>query len=74
MNAEVVTQLMISQQLLSEDIVMDTSSDYEKNCLILEHVALMNVQSLKSFAELLQISDSQMHKGAYLIQGTQVYY
>ena len=70
MDAEVVTQLMVSQQLLSEDIVMAASSDYHKNCLILEQVTLMNVQSLESFAELLLMSDSQKDKGALLIQGS----
>ena len=69
MDAEVVTQLMVSQQLLSEDIVMAASSDYQKNCLILEQVTLMNVQSLESFAELLLTSDSQNHIGKMLING-----
>ena len=69
MNAEVVTQLMVSQQLLSEDIVMAALSDYQKNCLILEQVTLMNVKSLESFAELLLTSDSQNHIGKMLING-----
>ena len=69
MDAEVVTQPMVSQQLLSEDIVMAASSDYQKNCLILEQVTLMNVQSLVSFAELLLKSDSQNHIGKMLING-----
>ena len=74
MDTEVVTQLMVSQQLLSEDIVMAASSDYQKNCLILEQVTMMNVQSLVSFAELLLTIDSQKHIGGHLIQGIQVYY
>ena len=69
MDAEVVTQLMVSQQLLSEDIVMAASSDYQKNCLILEQVILMNVESLGSFAELLLTSDSQNHIGKILTNG-----
>ena len=69
MDAEVVTQLMVSQQLLSEDIVMAASSDYQKNCLILQQVTLMNVQSLESFAELLLTSGSQDHIGKMLING-----
>ena len=69
MDAEVVTQLMVSQQLLSEDIVMATSSDYQKNCLILEQLTLMDVQSLVSFAEMLLTSDSQNHIGKILSDG-----
>ena len=69
MDAEVVAQLMLSQQLHREDIVMAASSGYQKNCLILEQVTLMNVQSLVSFAELLLTSDSQNHIGKMLIDG-----
>ena len=69
MDAEVVTQLMVSQQLLSEDIIMAASTDYQKNCLILKQVTLMNVQSLESFAELLLTSESQNHIGKMLING-----
>ena len=69
MDAEVVIQLMVSQQLLSEDIVMAASSDYQRKCLILEQVTLMKVQSLVSFAELLLTSDSQNHIGKMLIDG-----
>ena len=69
MDAELVTQLMVSQQLLSEDIVMAASSDYQKNCLILQQVRLMNVQMLVSFVELLLTNDSQKHIGTILIQG-----
>ena len=70
MDAEVVTQLMVSKQLLSENIVMAASSDYQKNCLILEQLTLMDVQSLVSFAKLLQTSNSSKYIGAILIQGS----
>ena len=69
MDAKVVTQLMVSQKLLSEDIVMAASSDYHRNCLILEQVTLMKVQSLVSFAELLLTSDRQNDIGKMLIDG-----
>ena len=72
MDAEVVIQLMVSQQLLSEDIVVAASSDYQKNCLILQQVRLMNVQSLVSFGELLLTNDSQKHIGTMLIDGKYV--
>ena len=69
MDAELVTQLMVSQQLLSEDIFMAASSDYQKNCLILQQVRLMNVQTLVSFGELLLTNDSQKHIGIMLTDG-----
>ena len=69
MDAEVVTKLMVSQQLFSEDIVMAASSDYHKNCLILQQVRLMNVQSLVSFGELLLTNDSQKHIGTMFVNG-----
>ena len=70
MDAEVVTKLMVSQQLLSEDIVVAASSDYLKNTLVLGRVRLMCVQSLMSFGQLLQSIDSQKHIGAILIKGS----
>ena len=69
MDAEVVTQLMVSQQLLSEDIIMAASSDYQKNCLILQQVRQMNVQSLVSFSESLLTNNVQKHIGTMLIDG-----
>ena len=69
MDAEVVTQLMVSQQLLSEDIVMAASSDYQKNCLILQQLSLMNIESLMSFSKLLQSIECQKHIGTTLIAG-----
>ena len=69
MDAEVVTKLMVSQQLLSEDIVMAAYSDHHKNTLILQQVRLMNVQSLVSFGELLLTNDSQKHIGTMFVDG-----
>ena len=69
MDAEVVTQLMVSKQLLSEDVVMAASSAYQKNYLILEQLILMDVQSLLSFTEMLLSSDSQNHTGKILSDG-----
>ena len=69
MDAEVITELMVSQQLLSEDTVMAASSDYQKNCLVLERVRLMNVQSLLSFGQLIQSIGNQKHIGTTLLQG-----
>ena len=69
MDAEVVTQLMVSQQLLNEDTVVAASSDYQKIFLILQQVRMMNVETLVSFSELLLTSDSQKHIGTVLIDG-----
>ena len=69
MDAEVVTQLMVSRQLLREDIVMPALSNYQKNCLILQQVCLMNLKTLMSFSELLLTIDSQKHIGKLLIEG-----
>ena len=70
MDAEVVTQLMVSRQLLSKETVMVASSDYQKSYLILEQLTLMDVQSLVSFSELLLTNDSQDHIGKVLAYGT----
>ena len=72
MDAEVVTKLMVSQQLLSEDIIKVSWSEYHKNCLTLQQVRLMNVQSLVSFGELLQANDSQKCIGTILMQGSYI--
>ena len=69
MDAEVVTQLMVYQQLLSEHVVTAASSDYLKNRLIIQQVRLMNVQSLLSFGKSLLTNDSQKHIGTMFVDG-----
>ena len=69
MDPEIVVQLMISQQLLSEDVVMTTQSCYHKNCLILEQVRLMDTKSLLSFCELLKDYQSERKTGEMLLSG-----
>ena len=69
MDAEVVTQLMVTQQLLREDIVKDAFSNYQKNCLILHQLRKMDIHTLVSFCELLQTTDSHKHIGKMLIEG-----
>ena len=69
MDAELVVQLMVSQQLICEDIVMTAQSLYHKNCLVLEQIRLMSAQSLKSFCELLKTTDSQKSIGDTLLTG-----
>ena len=69
MDAEVVAQLMVSQQLLSENIFMTASSDYQKNCLILQQIGMIDVEKIVSFSNLLLTNDSQKHIGQMLIKG-----
>jgi len=69
MDAEVVIQLMISQQLLSEDVIMTAQSSYHKNCLILERVQYTDVHTLICFCETLKANNSQKRFGAMLLNG-----
>ena len=62
-------QLMISQQLLSEDVVMAAQSSYHKSCLILQQVRLMDGKTLVSFCELLMENESQTRIGETLVNG-----
>ena len=69
MDPEVVTKLMESQQLLNKNNLMAASTDYQKNCLILQQISLMNVKEILLFSELLLTSDRQKHIGQMLIKG-----
>ena len=71
MDAEVVVQLMISQQLLSEDVAMAAQSSYHKCCLILQQVRMMDTETLMSFCELLKSNKNQRHIGETLVNGKQ---
>ena len=73
MDPEVVVRLMISQQLLSEDIVTTAQSCYNTNCLVLEYIRLMDTQTLKLFCELLKANGSQKHIGEMLFDGKQIF-
>ena len=69
MDPEVVVQSMISQQLLSEDVIMTAQSCYHKNCLILEQVRLMNAWDLILLVSLLKADNNQQHIGDMLDNG-----
>ena len=62
-------QLMISQQLLSGDVVMAAQSRYHKSCLILQQVRLLDLKGLVSFCEMLKANTSQRNTGEMLING-----
>ena len=68
MDAEVVTQRMVTQQLLRKDIIHGFSN-YQKNILILHQLRMMNKQDLLAFIELLQTTDSHKHIGKMLSDG-----
>ena len=69
MDTEVVTQLMVSQQLLCKNIFMTVSSDYQKKCIILRQMGQMNVEKILLFSNLLLTNDSQKHIGEMLAKG-----
>ena len=71
MDADIVQQ-MLSQQLLNDDEVenlMNAASNYQKNCLLLEKIRLMDMQTLELFCKLLQSCDSQKHIADVLVNG-----
>ena len=67
-------QLMISQQLLSEDAVMAAQSNYHKSCLILQQVRLMDSKALASFCELLKADEGHKSIGETMLNGKQTNY
>jgi len=69
MDPEMVVQLMIPKQLLSEDIVMTAQSCYNKNCLILEQIRLMDPNALLIFINILKDDISQTNVGNVLSNG-----
>ena len=69
MDGHIVAQLMVSQQLLNEGAVINASNDYQKTCLILQQLRLMDMQTLNSFGEMLLTDNNQKHVGKMLIDG-----
>ena len=71
MDADIVQQ-MFSQQLLNDEEVenlMNAASTYQKNCLLVEKIRLMDIQTLELFCKLLQSCDSQKHLADVLVNG-----
>jgi len=71
MDAEVVMQLMISQQILREDVVMAAQSSYHKNCLFLQQIRQKDAKTLLSFCELLRENETHRNIGESLVNGKQ---
>jgi len=69
MDAEVVMQLIISQQLLSEDVAIAAQNSYHKNCLILQQFRLLDLKTLVSFCQSLEATKSQSYIGEMLVNG-----
>ena len=73
MDSDLIVQHMLSQQLLNDQevyTIMSAASDYQKNCLVMERIRMMDTQSLVSFCKILQKFDCQNHISSLLINGT----
>ena len=71
MDSDLVVQDMLSQHLLNDQEfhnIMSAASDYQKNCLVMEKIRLMDTQSLVSFCDLLQF-ECQSHISSVLLNG-----
>ena len=72
MDSDLIVQHMLSQQLLNyEEVhnIMSAASDYQKNCLVMEKIRLMDTQCIVSFCEILQMFDCQNHISSVLTNG-----
>ena len=72
MDANLVVQEMLPQKLLNDEEVenlMNAASNYQKNCLLLEKIRLVDTHALELFCKVLQSSDSQKHIADVLING-----
>jgi len=63
MDADVIEQFMVTEHLISKGAVLTASSDYLRNCLLLERMRRMNIQQLQEFIKLLLTTDSQKRLG-----------
>ena len=73
MDSDLIVQHMLSQQLLNDQEVhtmMSAASDYQKNCLVVERIRLMDTQSLVSFCKILQKFYGHDHISRLLMNGT----
>ena len=72
MDSDLIVQHMLSQQLLNDQelhAILSAASDYQKNCLVVEKMRLMDTQYIMSFCEILQMFDSQKHIATALLNG-----
>ena len=72
MDSDLIVRHMLSQQLLNDQelhTILSAASDYQKNCLVVEKIRLMDTRYIVSFCEILQMFDSQKHISTVLING-----
>ena len=72
MDSDLIVQHMLSQKLINDQefhTIISGTSDYHRNCLILERARLMDTQSLMCFCKILQIFDCQKHIANVLSKG-----
>ena len=72
MDSDLIVQHMLSQQLLNDQevhTIMSATSKYQKNCLVVERIRLMDTQSLVSFCKILRRFHCQNHISSLLING-----
>ena len=69
MDSGLVVQHMLSQKLINDHTIISSTSDYHRNCLIVESIRLMDTQSLMCFCKILQMFDCQKHIANMLLNG-----
>jgi len=72
MSSDLIVEQMLSQQLLNDQdyqIITSAASDYQKNCLVLKKMRMMDTKDLKTFCEILQMFDCQKHIATVLSNG-----
>ena len=72
LDADFIVQHMSAEQLLSDDSLdtIEMAADkYQKNCLILNAVRLMDLTLLMSVCDILLNTDHQRHIGTALMNG-----
>ena len=63
---------MLTKKLLNEEEIQNlanAASSYQKNCLLLEKIRLMDMERLELFCKLLKSIDSQKHIADVLVNG-----
>ena len=72
MDSDLIVEHMLSRQLLKNQevhTIISAASSFQRNCLILEKIRLMDIKSLVSFYEILQMFDCQNHIANVLLNG-----
>ena len=63
---------MLTKKLLNEEEIqnlVNAASSYQKNCLLLEKIRLMDMERLELFCRLLKSTDGQKHIADVLVNG-----